>query len=67
MAVDQIKTALAENATVALFDEIMALEFERPEGRPRKGALRLLLVAEQGRAEPRASIVKELELALAAE
>jgi hypothetical protein len=67
MSVEQIKVALAENTTLELFDTIMALEFERPEGKPRKGALRLLIAAEQARTESRAAIVAELEQHLAGE
>ena len=48
----------------ALLDDLILAEFER-EGEPRKGALRLLLKAEQSRGEAaRSAIVTELQGAL---
>jgi hypothetical protein len=64
MSVKQIEQALSENTSIALFDQILALEFERPEGTPRIGALRALLAVEERRDEPRAAIMVEISQAL---
>lgn len=65
LSVKELEKALTANPSEQLLDELVAAEFDRPEGQPRKGALRLLLQAEQARGEQaRAAVVAELEKAL---
>jgi hypothetical protein len=66
MSIAQMTAALKENASLDLFDTLLDQELNhRPEGQPRKGALQVLLAAEQARAEPREAIVNELKQAIA--
>lgn len=59
MSIAEIDEALNENP--AAFDSIFEAELNRPEGAPRKGALRLLLKVEQAReGGARPEIVKEI-------
>ena len=59
MSIAEIEDALQENP--AAFDSIFEAEMNRPEGAPRKGALRLLLKVEQAReGGARPEIVKEI-------
>ena len=63
--VAQIKQALEGDVSDETIDGLLASEFERSGDGPRKGVLRLLLKAEQGRGEAsRAAIVAELQNAL---
>lgn len=64
VSIKEMEAALAGNPAVALRDRLIEAEFARPEGTPRKGALRLLLAAEQAQAEPRAAVLAELSAAL---
>jgi len=67
LSLKELREALQEDVSEALLDKLIAAEFERAEGAPRKGALRLLLDAELARGEAaRTAIVKELEKALEA-
>jgi hypothetical protein len=66
MSIAQMTAALTENASLDLFDTLLDQELNhRPEGQPRKGALQVLLAAEQARSEPRDAIVNELKQAIA--
>jgi hypothetical protein len=66
MSIAQMTTALKENTSLDLFDTLLDQELnERPEGRPRKGALQVLLAAEQARETPREAIVVEIRQRLA--
>lgn len=65
LSVAELGEVLKGEVSMQLLDELIASEFERPEGEPRKGALRLLLQAEQARGpEPRSAVVAELQGAL---
>jgi hypothetical protein len=67
LSIKELKAALEANPSTSFFDELFESELERPEGEPRKGALKVLLAAEQAREESRAAVVQELEAALKAE
>lgn len=59
MSIADMEEALKENP--AAFDSIYEAELNRPEGEPRKGALRLLLATEKLRdGGPRPEILKEI-------
>lgn len=64
LSISELGKALKENESEEFFDKAFAAEMDRPEGAPRKGALKLLLDAEKRRETPRAPIVKELNDAL---
>lgn len=65
LSVDELGEVLKGDVSADLLDELVAAEFERPEGEPRKGALRLLLQAEQARGDAaRKPIIAELQGAL---
>lgn len=64
LSVSEIERTLGETNTEAMVDQIMAAELERPEGLPRKGALRALIEAEKRRESPRTPILAELTAAL---
>src|SRR2546421_645374 len=57
LPVEKLKEALEDNPFI--LDGLIAAEFERPEG-PRKAAVRVLLKAEQEKAEPREDVVARL-------
>jgi hypothetical protein len=67
LSVKELEKALKANPSEKLLDELIAAEFARPEGQPRKGALRLLLQAEQDRGDAaREAVITELQGALEA-
>lgn len=67
VSVEQLGQVLKGEPSEQLLDELIDSEFQRPEGEPRRGALRLLLRAEQDRGDAaRPAIVKELQRALEA-
>jgi hypothetical protein len=65
LSVKELDKALKANPSEQLLDQLIAAEFARPEGQPRKGALRLLLQAEEDRGEQaRDAVITELQGAL---
>lgn len=65
LSLKEMEKALGAEPAEQLLDELIAAEFERPEGEPRKGALRLLLAAEQARGDAaRPTVVADLKNAL---
>jgi hypothetical protein len=61
ISVADMKEVLESDPSIEKHDQLFAAEMERPEGTPRKGALRLLLDAEMKRTEPRGGIIAELK------
>ena len=65
LSLKELEKALKANSSEQLLDELLAAEFKRPEGQPRRGALRLLLEAEKARGpNVRKAVLSELEKAL---
>ncbi len=60
LSITELEKALQENPE--LIDKLLAAELDRPEGAPRKGALRVILAAEQARDDGgREAVVAELK------
>jgi hypothetical protein len=65
LSLAKLNDALQRELSDELLDSLLVAEFERSDGGPRKGALKLLLKAEQSRGEAaRDAIIAELQGAL---
>lgn len=61
LSLKDLEGALKANATQELRDQLFDLETRRPEGEPRKGALRLFLKAEQDSEDPRPAVIADIQ------
>ena len=67
LSLKELEKVLGGEVAEILLDELIEAEFARPEGDPRKGALRMLLKAERARGSEgtaRPAIMTELSRAL---